>query len=126
MQQVRKSGLTLRLEAGTQRMRDVINKGVSEEDLLAACTNAFKSGWNTVKLYFMMGLPTETDEDPAGIADLAYKVLDLHRDITVKRNGSVIRERILLRTKIHSPYQWYGQQDVEEIHRKQRYLKSHQ
>lgn len=89
VQQVRKSGLTFAPEAGTQRMRDVINKGVSEEDLLAACTNAFKSGWNTVKLYFMMGLPTETDEDLAGIADLAYKVLDLHRDITGKRNGSV-------------------------------------
>ena len=89
VQQVRKSGLTFAPEAGSQRMRDVINKGVSEEDLMAACENAFKSGWNTVKLYFMMGLPTETDEDVAGIADLAYKVLDLHRDITGKRNGKV-------------------------------------
>ena len=59
-------------------------KVLVKKDLLAACTNAFKSGWNTVKLYFMMGLPTETDEDLAGIADLAYKVLDLHRDITGK------------------------------------------
>ena len=124
VQQVRKSGLTFAPEAGTQRMRDVINKGVSEEDLLAACTNAFKSGWNTVKLYFMMGLPTETDEDLAGIADLAYKVLDLHRDITGKRNGSVTVSVSFFVPKTHSPYQWYGQQDVEEIHRKQRYLKS--
>ena len=124
VQQVRKSGLTFAPEAGSQRMRDVINKGVSEEDLMAACENAFKSGWNTVKLYFMMGLPTETDEDVAGIADLAYKVLDLHRDITGKRNGKVTVSCSFFVPKSHSPYQWYGQQDVEEIHRKQRYLKS--
>ena len=124
VQQVRKSGLTFAPEAGSQRMRDVINKGVSEEDLMAACENAFKSGWNTVKLYFMMGLPTETDEDVAGIADLAYKVLDLHRDITGKRNGKVTVSCSFFVPKTHSPYQWYGQQDVEEIHRKQRYLKS--
>ena len=124
VQQVRKSGLTFAPEAGSQRMRDVINKGVSEEDLMTACENAFKSGWNTVKLYFMMGLPTETDEDVAGIADLAYKVLDLHRDITGKRNGKVTVSCSFFVPKTHSPYQWYGQQDVEEIHRKQRYLKS--
>ena len=124
VQQVRKSGLTFAPEAGSQRMRDVINKGVSEENLMAACENAFKSGWNTVKLYFMMGLPTETDEDVAGIADLAYKVLDLHRDITGKRNGKVTVSCSFFVPKTHSPYQWYGQQDVEEIHRKQRYLKS--
>ena len=124
VQQVRKSGLTFAPEAGSQRMRDVINKGVSEEDLMSACENAFKSGWNTVKLYFMMGLPTETDEDVAGIADLAYKVLDLHREITGKRNGKVTVSCSFFVPKSHSPYQWYGQQDVEEIHRKQRYLKS--
>ena len=124
VQDVKKSSLTFAPEAGSQRLRDVINKGVSEEDLLAACTNAFKSGWNTVKLYFMMGLPTETDEDLAGIANLAYKVLDLHRDITGKRNGSVTVSVSFFVPKTHSPYQWYGQQDVEEIHRKQKYLKS--
>ena len=124
VQQVRKSGLTFAPEAGSQRMRDVINKGVSEEDLISACENAFKSGWNTVKLYFMMGLPTETDEDVAGIADLAYKVLDLHREITGKRNGKVTVSCSFFVPKSHSPYQWYGQQDVEEIHRKQKYLKS--
>lgn len=105
-------------------MRDVINKGVSEEDLIAACTNAFKSGWNQVKLYFMMGLPNETDEDIAGIADLAYKVLDLHRDITGKRNGQVTVSVSSFVPKSHSPFQWYGQQPVAEIHRKQQYLKS--
>ena len=124
VQQVRKSGLTFAPEAGSQWMRDVINKGVSEEDLMSACENAFKSGWNTVKLYFMMGLPTETDEDVAGIADLAYKVLDLHREITGKRNGKVTVSCSFFVPKSHSPYQWYGQQDVEEIHRKQKYLKS--
>lgn len=124
VQQVRKSGLTFAPEAGSQRMRDVINKGVSEEDLMAACTSAFKSGWHTVKLYFMMGLPTETDEDVAGIADLAYKVLDLHREITGKRNGSVTVSVSFFVPKSHTPYQWYGQQKVEEIHRKQQYLKS--
>ncbi len=124
VQQVRKSGLTFAPEAGSQRMRDVINKGVSEEDLIAACTNAFKSGWNQVKLYFMMGLPNETDEDIAGIADLAYKVLDLHRDITGKRNGQVTVSVSSFVPKSHSPFQWYGQQPVAEIHRKQQYLKS--
>lgn len=124
VQQVRKSGLTFAPEAGTQRMRDVINKGVTEEDLMAACTNAFKSGWHNVKLYFMIGLPTETDEDLAGIADLAYKVLDLHREITGRRNGSVTVSVSFFVPKTHSPYQWYGQEDVEEIHRKQKYLKS--
>lgn len=124
VQQVRKSGLTFAPEAGSQRMRDVINKGVSEEDLMAACKNAFESGWHTVKLYFMMGLPTETDEDVAGIADLAYKVLDLHREITGKNNGKVTVSVSFFVPKSHTPYQWYGQQDIEEIHRKQRYLKT--
>lgn len=124
VQQVRKSGLTFAPEAGTQRMRDVINKGVSEEDLMEACRNAFTSGWHQVKLYFMIGLPTETDEDIAGIADLAYKVLDLHRDITGKRTGKVTVSVSSFVPKTHSPFQWFGQLPVEEIHRKQRYLKS--
>ncbi len=124
VQQVRKSGLTFAPEAGSQRLRDVINKGVSEEDLLAACRNAFTSGWNQVKLYFMIGLPTETDEDVAGIADLAYKVLDLHREITGRRNGSVTVSVSFFVPKSHTPYQWYPQVPVEEIHRRQQYLKS--
>ena len=74
MQSVRKAGLTFAPEAGTQRMRDVINKNVTEEDLLRACSDAFESGWTGVKLYFMIGLPTETDEDVLGIAELAKKV----------------------------------------------------
>lgn len=124
VQQVRKSGLTFAPEAGSQKMRDVINKGVTEENLLDACRSAFQSGWHHVKLYFMLGLPTETDEDVAGIADLAYKVLDLHRDITGKRNGQVTVSVSFFVPKTHSPYQWFGQNSLEEVHRKQQYLKS--
>ena len=74
LQTVRKSGLTFAPEAGTQRLRDVINKNLTEEEILTTCTNAFAGGWNNVKLYFMLGLPTETDEDVLGIAELVYKV----------------------------------------------------
>ena len=75
LQQVRKSGLTFAPEAGTQRLRDAINKNVTEEEILETCALAFEGGWNNVKLYFMLGLPTETDEDVLGIAELVYKVL---------------------------------------------------
>lgn len=123
MQQVRKSGLTFAPEAGTQRLRDVINKGVTEEDLLAACENAFENGWSTVKLYFMMGLPTETDEDLAGIADLAYKVLNLYRKVTHKNNGKVTVSVSSFVPKSHTAFQWFGQLPIEEIERKQQYIK---
>ncbi|MEG1087790.1 MAG: radical SAM protein, partial [Cetobacterium sp.] len=86
IQQVRKSGLTFAPEAGTQRMRDVINKGVTEEDLENATRKAFEMGWNSVKLYFMIGLPTENYDDLDGIADLAYKVIDMYRDV---HNGKI-------------------------------------
>ena len=120
---VRKSGLTFAAEAGTQRLRDVINKGVTEEDLLAACENAFENGWSTVKLYFMMGLPTETDEDLAGIADLAYKVLNLYRKVTHKNNGKVTVSVSSFVPKSHTAFQWFGQLPIEEIERKQQYIK---
>ena len=81
MQQVRKSGLTFAPEAGTQRLRDVINKGVTEENLMGAVEAAFKQGWKQVKLYFMMGLPTETDEDIVGIARLAEKVAQKYKEV---------------------------------------------
>ena len=81
IQKVRKSTLTFAPEAGTQRLRDVINKGVTEEDVLAAVSSAFSAGWDKVKLYFMMGLPTETYEDLDGIFDLALKVFNTGRDI---------------------------------------------
>lgn len=123
VQQVRKSGLTFAPEAGSQRLRDVINKGVTEKDLLSACENAFHNGWSSVKLYFMMGLPTETDEDLAGIADLAYKVLNLYRHVTGRNNGRVTVSVSSFVPKSHTAFQWFGQLPVEEIERKQQFIK---
>lgn len=81
VQQVRKTGLTFAPEAGSQRMRDVINKGVTEQDLRNAVSRAFEMGWKSVKLYFMIGLPTETYEDLDGIRDLAYEVINIYKEI---------------------------------------------
>ena len=89
VQQVRKSGLTFAPEAGTQRLRDAINKNVQEEDLLNTCKIAFQGGWNNIKLYFMLGLPTETDEDVLGIADLAMKVLSLWKPYATNKAKGV-------------------------------------
>ena len=80
LQQVRKSGLTFAPEAGTQRLRDAINKNVTEQEILDTCAIAFEGGWNNVKLYFMLGLPTETDEDVLGIAKLVYEILKTWRE----------------------------------------------
>lgn len=124
VQQVRKSGLTFAPEAGTQRMRDVINKGVTEEDLVDAVSSAFKAGWSSVKLYFMIGLPTETDEDVKGIADLAHKVIDIYKQVTNRRNCKVTVSVSSFVPKAHTPFQWYGQNTQEEIERKQQLLKS--
>ena len=123
IQQVRKSGITLAPEAGTQRLRDVINKGVTEEDLMEACGNAFKSGWSTVKLYFMMGLPTETDEDLAGIAELANRVDRLYHEVTGRYGCKITVSVSSFVPKPWTPFQWMGQCSVEEIERKQHYLK---
>ena len=88
LQTVRKGGLTFAPEAGTQRLRDVINKNLTEEEILTTCANAFSGGWNSVKLYFMLGLPTETDADVLGIAELVYKVLNTWKETTPnKRRG---------------------------------------
>jgi radical SAM family uncharacterized protein len=124
VQQVRKSGLTFAPEAGTQRMRDVINKGVTEKNLEEAVSSAFQAGWSTVKLYFMMGLPTETDEDMAGIAHLAYKVLDTYREIKGRRGAKVTVSVSSFVPKPHTAFQWYGQESIKEIQRKQQFLKS--
>ncbi len=123
MQQVRKSGLTFAPEAGTQRMRDVINKGVTEENLLTAVGAAFRQGWKQVKLYFMMGLPTETDEDVIGIAKLAKKVVDLYTEIKGKRGVKVTVSVSCFVPKPFTPFQWFGQVPIEEFERKQRLLK---
>lgn len=125
LQQVRKSGLTFAPEAGTQRMRDVINKGVTEENLLQAVGAAFKEGWSSVKLYFMIGLPTETDEDIIGIAKLAKRVVDLYREINGKRGANVTVSVSSFVPKPHTAFQWFAQNTEEEIHRKQLLLKQH-
>lgn len=124
VQQVRKSGLTFAPEAGTQRLRDVINKGVTEQNLEAAVGAAFRQGWSTVKLYFMIGLPTETDEDVLGIADLAYKVLDLYKEIKGRRGAKVTVSVSSFVPKPHTAFQWFGQTTMQELARKQQLLKN--
>ena len=123
MQQVRKSGLTFAPEAGTQRLRDVINKGVTEENLIEACGAAFRHGWKQVKLYFMMGLPTETDEDIVGIAELAQKVVDCYKEVKGKRGVKVTVSVSCFVPKAYTPFQWFAQVPQEEFERRQRLLK---
>lgn len=123
VQTVRKSGLTFAPEAGTQRMRDVINKGVTEEDLLNSVGAAFSSGLSSVKLYFMIGLPGETQEDIKGIADLAYKVFDCYQKITGKRNCKITVSVSCFVPKPWTPFQWSRQDSLSELKEKQMYLK---
>ena len=116
----RKSGLTFAPEAGTQRLRDVINKNVTQEDLLQSCRTAFAGGYNAVKLYFMLGLPTETDEDVLGIADLAARVMHTWRESASNKNRGV---RITVSTswfvpKPHTAFQWEPQISKEEYERR--------
>jgi radical SAM family uncharacterized protein len=124
VQQVRKSGLTFAPEAGTQRMRDVINKGVTEQDLEEAVSAAFRAGWSTIKLYFMIGLPTETDDDVRGIAELAQKVSNIYKKIKGRGGAKVTVSVSSFVPKPHTAFQWYGQIPIEEIRRRQNYLRS--
>ena len=118
VQEVRKSSLTFAPEAGTQRMRDVINKNLSEEDIINGSRLAFDAGWNRVKLYFMTGLPTETDEDIEGIAKLAEKIVETFFEIPKpERPGSIM---LVLSTacfvpKAFTPFQWCRQDTYEEF-----------
>jgi len=121
---VRKSSLTFAPEAGTQRLRDVINKGVTEEDLIGAVTAAFKSGWSSVKLYFMIGLPTETDNDVAGIAQLAKKTIDLYKQIYGRKGAKITISVSSFVPKPHTPFQRVAQNSPEELTRKQKLLRS--
>ena len=120
IQKVRKSGLTLAPEAGTQRMRDVINKNVTEDDLLAAAQAAFRCGWKRIKLYFMIGLPTETDDDLIGIAHLARDVYRVGRSMGFKPTVNLSVANFV--PKPHTPFQWRAQDSVEELERKQAVL----
>lgn len=125
---VRKSGLTFAPEAGTQRMRNVINKNVTEEELINTCTVAFKGGWTAVKLYFMIGLPTETDEDVLGIGTLAQKVVDTYYKNENRQKGKQVKVTISTSSfipKPFTPFQWEPQDSLEEIRRKQSMLRGH-
>ena len=122
-EQMRKTSLTFAPEAGSQRMRNIINKNVSEEDLLRTVRGAYEAGFTAIKLYFMMGLPFETMEDIKGIADLAQKCSDVYREVY----GSNKNMRITVSTSVFipkpfTPFQWIGQDKEESIKEKQRYL----
>ena len=126
LQRARKTSITFAPEAGTQRLRDTINKNVTEQDLLQSCRTAFEGGCNAVKLYFMLGLPTETDEDVVGIADLAQKVYWTWKEYAVNRARGV---RITVSTsffvpKPFTPFQWEAQISMEEYHRRVDLLRS--
>ena len=127
LQTVRKSGLTFAPEAGTQRLRDVINKNLTEDEILNTCAQAFEGGWNNVKLYFMLGLPTETDEDVLGIAELVYKVIQKWKEhATNKKRGLRVHvATAYFVPKPHTPFQWESQITPEEYLRRCRLLKSH-
>lgn len=125
LQNVRKSSLTFAPEAGTQRLRDVINKGVTEDDLINSLSAAYHQGWKSIKLYFMIGLPTETDEDIIGIARLAKRAVDLYQEIRGRRGVKVTISVSCFVPKPFTPFQWFGQNTMEEFHRKQQLLKEH-
>lgn len=125
LQKGRKTGLTFAPEAGTQRLRDAINKNLTEEDLLESCRRAFAGGYSAVKLYFMLGLPTETDEDVLGIADIAAHVMHAWRESALNKTRGV---RITVSTswfvpKPHTAFQWEPQIPVEEYERRVKLLR---
>ena len=127
IQKVRKSGLTFAPEAGTQRLRDVINKNITEEEIFKACRLAFEGGFTTVKLYFMLGLPTETDDDIRGIAELAEKICDMFYSMPDRPKGKNIQISISCATfvpKPFTPFEFESQATEEEIKHKQHILLS--
>lgn len=120
---VRKSGLTFAPEAGTQRLRDVINKGVTEQDLINSASMVFRGGWTNIKLYFMIGLPTETAEDVAAIGALAHKVRDAYYAIPKqerKRGVNISVSASSFVPKPFTPFQWEAQDSIETILEKQK------
>ncbi|MBQ6570333.1 MAG: TIGR03960 family B12-binding radical SAM protein, partial [Clostridia bacterium] len=122
---VRRSGLTFAPEAGTQRLRDTINKNVTEEELIKTCRTAFSGGWTGIKLYFMIGLPTETDEDIVGIADLGQKVVNEYYKNPDKPKGKSVNVTLSASSfvpKPFTPFQWEPQDSVERVVEKQQLL----
>lgn len=127
IKRVRKSGLTFAAEGGTQRLRDVINKNITEEEIMNTCRIAFEGGYATVKLYFMMGLPTETDEDIVGIAELAQRVVDLFYSIENRPKGKGVQVSVSCATfvpKPFTPFEFEPQDTREMIEHKQKLLVS--
>ncbi len=123
---VRKSGLTFAPEAGTQRLRDVINKNVTEEEIMRTCLTAFEGGYTSVKLYFMLGLPTETDEDICGITELGQKIVNLFYNMENKPKGKSVNVSISVSTfvpKPFTPFQFEPQISVDEMRRRQKLLR---
>ncbi len=123
---LRKSGLTFAPEAGTQRLRDVINKNVTEDEILGTCRTAFAGGYTQVKLYFMLGLPTETDEDLAGIAELGQKIVNEYYNMPNRPKGKAVNVGISVSTfvpKPFTPFQFEPQITRDEIVRRQKYLR---
>ncbi len=124
IQSYKKSGLTFAPEAGTQRLRNVINKSITDDDIYSAAENAFKLGWGNIKFYFMIGLPTETYEDLDGIVEIAQKVIHIFRNLEEKKSKRI---NITISTsnfvpKPHTPFQWFSMDDMEELEKKQEYL----
>lgn len=127
IQSVRKSSLTFAPEAGTQRLRDVINKNITEDEIMSTCKMAFEAGYTAVKLYFMLGLPTETNEDLEGIANLAQKVVDEYYSNPSRKKGKPVNVSISVATfvpKPFTPFQFEPQARLEEIPEKQQHLLS--
>ena len=122
IQGYKKSGLTFAPEAGTQRLRDVINKGITEKDIYDAVEQAIELGWKHIKLYFMIGLPTETDEDLDGIAEIAENIVKLHRNSGKGGRFTVTVSVSNFVPKAHTPFQWAPQNTTEEFTRKHNYL----
>lgn len=125
LNKVRKSGLTFAPEAGTQRLRDVINKNVTEEEVIKTCTKAFDNGWTTVKLYFMMGLPTETMEDIEGIANLGMDVIHAFYNNPNRQKGTGLQVNISCSSfipKPFTPFQWEPEDTMESLKAKQKHL----
>lgn len=123
---VRKSGLTFAPEAGTQRLRDAINKNVFEDELLKTCHTAFAGGWTNIKLYFMIGLPTETMEDVEGIANLGQAVVNEFYRTEGRAKGRGVNVTVSASSfvpKPHTPFQWEAQDSIDTIHEKQKHLK---
>ena len=125
LNKVRKSGLTFAPEAGTQRLRDVINKNVTQDEVINTCTKAFDNGWTTVKLYFMMGLPTETMEDIEGIANLGMDVLHAFYSNPNRQKGTGLQVNISCSSfipKPFTPFQWEPEDTMESLKAKQKHL----